>query len=381
MKLEPNPRGQENFLFVNALNEWAEGNVLEPSMQWGDKYSRAFREAMDTAESFPWRDDLIKAGEDLEEETATATDSVDVCVIIPTSSTSWPWQDAFDLPQLLRSLQAQSNKRWRAVVTPAAEDANRVIMDKHVLDTFDPRITLADVPAEIFDQSSPNNTDAVDWVVENMGTISPGCVSASYMLIANSSSTYEPGTFDLAAERKGDIIGFDFVSEETMAAAEISGLAWNQRCTRLSDGSTTLSRAMSPTSEFTDVGAAFINLARWRGEGHVFGAHHAGTVGAGRLLQQLSARPGDDAWSWAPPLDVGVGGLVHGATYTACIKTGRMWFDVPSTDGGKHKAGCYNLGRIISEYGWTIEPWDMARFKEDPFCMRMSQETYVKGPG
>ena len=29
---------EENFIFINAWNEWAEGNHLEPCMKWGDRY-------------------------------------------------------------------------------------------------------------------------------------------------------------------------------------------------------------------------------------------------------------------------------------------------------------------------------------------------------
>jgi hypothetical protein len=31
----------ENFIFINAWNEWAEGNHLEPCQKWGTKYLEA----------------------------------------------------------------------------------------------------------------------------------------------------------------------------------------------------------------------------------------------------------------------------------------------------------------------------------------------------
>ena len=37
---------EENFLFINAWNEWAEGNHLEPCMKWGRKYLEATRSAL-----------------------------------------------------------------------------------------------------------------------------------------------------------------------------------------------------------------------------------------------------------------------------------------------------------------------------------------------
>lgn len=37
---------EENLLFINAWNEWAEGNHLEPCMKWGRKYLEATRDTL-----------------------------------------------------------------------------------------------------------------------------------------------------------------------------------------------------------------------------------------------------------------------------------------------------------------------------------------------
>jgi hypothetical protein len=39
---------EENFILVNAWNEWAEGNHLEPCNQWGRQYLEAVKEVVDT---------------------------------------------------------------------------------------------------------------------------------------------------------------------------------------------------------------------------------------------------------------------------------------------------------------------------------------------
>lgn len=38
---------EENFIFINAWNEWAEGNHLEPCQKWGDAYLQATRTVLE----------------------------------------------------------------------------------------------------------------------------------------------------------------------------------------------------------------------------------------------------------------------------------------------------------------------------------------------
>jgi hypothetical protein len=38
---------EENLFFINAWNEWAEGNHLEPCIKWGDSYLQGLKEALD----------------------------------------------------------------------------------------------------------------------------------------------------------------------------------------------------------------------------------------------------------------------------------------------------------------------------------------------
>ncbi|HTL48427.1 MAG TPA: glycoside hydrolase family 99-like domain-containing protein [Verrucomicrobiae bacterium] len=40
------PSAEENFIFINAWNEWAEGNHLEPCRKWGHAYLEATRRAL-----------------------------------------------------------------------------------------------------------------------------------------------------------------------------------------------------------------------------------------------------------------------------------------------------------------------------------------------
>jgi lipopolysaccharide biosynthesis protein len=40
------PSPEENFIFINAWNEWAEGNHLEPDRKWGSQYLQAIKDSL-----------------------------------------------------------------------------------------------------------------------------------------------------------------------------------------------------------------------------------------------------------------------------------------------------------------------------------------------
>ncbi|KAF3763281.1 hypothetical protein M406DRAFT_331815 [Cryphonectria parasitica EP155] len=382
IKLDPNPRGQENFLFINALNEWGEGNVLEPSAQWGSAFSKAFRSARDYAEvSLPWMEDRIRQGEELEHAVLDTNSKVDVCVIIRDFSGSLPWTEAWQLSHTLWSLQAQHNARWRAVVVPVGAEVGMPGIETQVLDTYDPRIVYSDIPEDLRHNKHTNTSDDVtDWVIANMDTLSPSCGKATYMLVTNASTTYEPHTFDIASRKRTDIIGLNFISPETMEVQDQleRDLTWDRRCARYSEKTPLeMSQAMKPGHGTLDISAALVNFARWRSENHLF-KHAAELYGDSVVKLAELKRRRHEPWAWLRPTGSKYYDVVHAGTYPACMRSGRIWFDGPGVGG--LKSGCYS-GQDLQ---WTVVSdvipvqWDYERFKnEDPYCVRLSERTYT----
>lgn len=38
----------ENFVFINAWNEWAEGNHLEPDVKWGNQFLNVLKQVVES---------------------------------------------------------------------------------------------------------------------------------------------------------------------------------------------------------------------------------------------------------------------------------------------------------------------------------------------
>lgn len=400
IKLDPNPRGEENFLFINAWNEWGEGNVLEASKQWGSNFSVALREALDLGTSIPWKDDLIEQAASLSRELnirsqqgsttnldviPQSRDDVDVCVLVRTFTSNWEFTEPFGLSDLLRSLTKQNNPRWRAVVLRAAESADDRIMKSHVLDAYDPRITVMDPPAEIV----KNGTDApgegewlvTDWALSNLTEFAnqglSDCGFARYLVVAKSNATYTPDAFDVvdgswSSSRagqpvdNGDIVGLNFETTQTLKMEE-TVIPWTERCARLREETVkTCAHATSVTDgSLLETDAVLIDLKKFMIGGYTFADKGVG------LLQELVSA----GWTWTRSESTECQ-MVQSGSYHWCIQSGRFWLDVPASSI-KYEAGCYSLASIMGRYGHDLKQWDMAGWKADALCLRLSEEAYA----
>ncbi|KAH0421952.1 hypothetical protein CcaCcLH18_13114 [Colletotrichum camelliae] len=386
IKTDPNPVGQENFLFINAFNEWGESNTFEPSTRFGDGFLKALNEAKEFSDThIKWTPHLLLESSKIAQEVNDNNTQVDACVIIRDFHTTYPFQEAWTLAQMVDSLRDLKNKRWRAVVAGVHSDDEKRKIDYTLLNLHEPRIINADVPDDVQQriEESPDGSNATDWVIKNIDTISPGCGRAKYMLITNATNMYEPDAFDALGTADADIVGMNFESKESMRlddAAQPANFTWQQRCERFENGMSRTCRASTVDSELLDLGAAFINMKRWRKE-RVELVQSVRKGGESSILRKLAKQ--SSPWTWAPPA-AGISESCHmlqAGALTTCLRSGRLWVDLP--DAGGYSADCVSGAGLRDRYPGPKIPdqFDYARFDQHPFCVRLSQKFYEDAVG
>lgn len=228
IKEDPNPRGVENFLFINALNEWGEGSTIEPSIQFGNAYQEAMKEAVRISEKkHIWKDqDLAQALVRTVEYNASVnkTATPDVCVLIYHSH-QYGLHQKFNTEDMIRSLQAQNNTNWRAVVV-APDGAP---FDHILLARMDHRVKFVPFPSDI---QTAELAPAYDWLIRNISDAGPECANAKYMLLTNGGNEYAPTAFDAVTTTDADFVALNLESRWTVKDAN-PALSWQDLCTRL----------------------------------------------------------------------------------------------------------------------------------------------------
>jgi hypothetical protein len=241
IKADPNPINAENFFFVNALNEWGEGNSLEPSVQFGFGYGNAMKEAIAISEKehvWPDKTTEISLDRDIQMQ-RVMNQTADVCVLVQASSKN-AGDQPFKLSAMLRSLQAQKIQNWRAAVVPK-QDGKLWDLDSILIQALDPRITRIDAPKKTdlnATSNGPNEYEAIYRVISNLTELVPSCAGARYLLVADGGDLYEPTAFDAVSGDqvgpKPDLIRLAIESKHTVFNhPQLQNSSWDSRCSLL----------------------------------------------------------------------------------------------------------------------------------------------------
>jgi len=238
IKEDPNPVGVENFLFINALNEWGEGNAMEPSVQFGYGYGEAMLNAISISEKeHSWPDTVLKIGIERQSTLKVAhTDQPDICVVAQVSPDHTNIH-TFKLEALLTSLQKQHNKAWRLLLFQSNDRAFSEL-DDIAYKPMDPRISIVRIPDELRKQYSNEDAGSLgtDWMIKNLHSARSGCENAKYMLITDGGNTYEPNAFDItySAALPNQLLQMNLESQHTLWDHDaLQDMQWDEYCVRI----------------------------------------------------------------------------------------------------------------------------------------------------
>ncbi|KAL2065432.1 hypothetical protein VTL71DRAFT_3102 [Oculimacula yallundae] len=379
IKSEPNPIGSENFLFVNALNEWGEGNAIEPSAQFGDGYGVAMKNALQISEKeHVWADTANGHGLARDQEiSAVMEKQADACVLIHTSD-AHNENKLFRLSAMLRSLKAQHNRNWRAVVYQSDRTEFHGL-SYLVTQALDARITLGTVSKDIelpdLQGKDPNHF-ATDWITKELPNLSPGCASARYLMVTDGANTYEPSAFDTLSQTL-DMIGLNVESRQQIwDHPKLQNKSWDARCSLLQEiPGLDLCGASAPTLAKFDLSATFFKFDKFRTEGHSFERvfHDFPPPQAASLAEFLI---NNQNWTFAHPPENECH-VRHNPAYTSCLETGNFWFDSPVLK----EMGCYSTTNLLALFEKTsprLDVIDLEYFRLNGRCVRYKEDAYKK---
>ncbi|KAH7386143.1 glycosyltransferase WbsX-domain-containing protein [Cadophora sp. MPI-SDFR-AT-0126] len=378
IKSEPNPIGSENFFFVNALNEWGEGNSIEPSAQFGDGYGIAMKNAIEISErEHVWADISNELSLARDKEVAAILERKPaVCVLIRTSSANA--EDCiFKLSATLRSLQAQHNPNWRAVVYQS-DRATFPELGLLITEALDARIMHVEVSKDVvipIPEGKDESFLATDWVIRSLATSNPGCAAAKYLLVTTGSNTYEPSAFDSLSQSQ-DLIGLNVESRQRIwSHPQLQDKSWASRCSHLQELGLKLCTHSAPTLSTFDLSATFFNLDKFQAENHSFDRvfHDFPRPQEGSFAEYLVKQRN---WSFAPPQGNECH-VRHNPAYTSCLETGNFWFDSPIYE----EVGCYSTTELIRLFEKTspnLEVLDLEFFRQNGYCVRYKEKAYTR---
>ncbi|KAI9745641.1 MAG: hypothetical protein M1818_001175 [Claussenomyces sp. TS43310] len=364
IKQDPNPIGAENFLFINALNEWGEGNALEPSMQFGDGYGVAMKNAVAISErEHVWTKDFIAEQQMINRATKARekNETADVCVLVRTCA-EHAADKTYKLGAMLESLQKQSNPNWRAIVyqTDKANFGSETLAFR----SLDQRVAFAKVPEHLLNETLTLEASypALDWVMQRLDVLDPVCAKARYLLLADGGNTYAPAAFSAFAgyNSPADIYALTVESRQTIK---------NEEDDRMEDlPAISICLASSPTSKSFDLSATFFHLPKFR-------AHNITLTNLTSPYLLAEWLITSQQWSWASaatPSAPASCDVFHNPTYSTCIRSGNFWFDTPN----RTESRCYSVGDFSENFKMDHNMFDLVFYRQHALCIRYTIGQY-----
>ncbi|KAG4438604.1 hypothetical protein IFR05_005928 [Cadophora sp. M221] len=372
-------RDQATFSSLKRMARVYHRGTLEPSAQFGDGYGVAMKNALQISEKdHVWADISNGLSFVRDQEIAAVMErKADACVLIRASPENAE-DKVFKLSAMLRSLQAQHNQNWRAVVFQS-DRAFFPQLPVLVTRALDARIKHVEVSKDVvipIPEGDDTSFLATDWVIKDLATSSPGCASAKYFLITDGSNTYEPSAFD-SLSKSQDLIGLNVESRQHIwDHPQLQSKSWESRCSHLQESGLNICSASTPTLATFDLSATFFSLGKFQAENHSFDRvfHDFPRPQAGGFAEYLI---NERKWSFAPPSKGDECHVRHNPAYSSCLRTGNFWFDSPDFN----EMGCYsttNLMRLFEKTSPLLEVLDLEFFRKNGYCIRYKQEAYAR---
>ncbi|KAF3922138.1 hypothetical protein AA313_de0210416 [Arthrobotrys entomopaga] len=386
VKADPNPLGTENFLFVNALNEWGEGNALEPSAQFGDKYGKAMKQALEISDrEHLWRHEYLAQRMKVNKEIAAVQNitTADVCVIV--HAHKWhQTEQIHNLEVMVRSLQKQNNPNWRAIIF---ESDRSDFVAKFLLNAFDSRISFFDLPGHLRNEGrKPESGYAgFDKIMSELSTFDPQCGNATYLLYAQGSDSYHPTSFDAIVNgtEPADIYSLKIQSKHTIeyATKAIQGddgddeltpekkaakfMPYHQRCSRFIGNEDKFCLASMPDIGRFEFSATMFSTKKFIETGASLGSIELPYAFAKNLTQS--------GWSFVTLKEPSACHVMGLEAYSSCATSGNFWFDSPK----KEEVRCYRSSDFKNIVGKDIKKNDYMYYREHGQCMRYTRGEYL----
>lgn len=391
-KLTPNPTTHDNYFAINALNEWGEGNTLEPSQVWHSRYASAVRKAIDYSEAYhKWLPDRMWS---LATNQSTS-EFVSICYLIGVSARNGN-DDINSLQNTMRALQTQENSRFSAIIFAPSKSSFPGM--KELIDSnMDERFSLVEIAAEsvteTYDKSSLHK--GADWILKNI--VSTGkntaCQNSQYIHVTEGHNQYSKTAFSVSKDDKHDIVAL--TTDQNSAASvfysrltrnKIEATEWSSMCDRLKPLAGPNCPQTQSDSDTVDLSAVLIKTSSWNAIGAKFGDLDAVSV-----WKSLSLLVTKNRWLVANRKSKDCD-VLHHPSVASCRKAAGIWRDSPISE----EVGCYSASQLRSgpPKDWQDEVpefdnlndqtgkydarYDLDRYRRDPWCIRYTKSAYDK---